>query len=57
MEQHFSKHISMHQKVQKTLFFVTSQELEILIKNILLYRKKTSKIHLNILALVNQNPQ
>jgi hypothetical protein len=33
----------MLQKVQKTLFFVTSPKLKILIKNVLLYRKRTKK--------------
>jgi hypothetical protein len=45
----------MRQKVQKTR--VTSPKLKILIKNVLLYRKRTKKAHLNILASVDQNPQ
>jgi hypothetical protein len=36
----------MLQKVQKTLFFVTSPKLNILIKNVLLYRKRTKKEHI-----------
>jgi hypothetical protein len=51
------QHPSMLQKVQKTLFFVTSPKLKILIKNALFYRKKTKKVHLNIFASVDQNPQ
>jgi hypothetical protein len=33
----------LEKKVQKTLFFVTSLKLKILIKNVLLYRKRTFK--------------
>jgi hypothetical protein len=31
--------------------------LKILIKNVLLYRKRTKKVNLNIFAWVDQNPQ
>jgi hypothetical protein len=43
--------------VQKTFFFVTSPKFKILIKNVLLYRKRTKKVHLDIFASVDQNPQ
>jgi hypothetical protein len=35
---------------------MTSLKLKIMIKNFLLYRKRTKKVHLNIFALANQNP-
>jgi hypothetical protein len=47
----------MHQEVQKTHFFVTSPKLKMLEKNVLLYRKRTRKVHLNIFASVDQNSQ
>jgi hypothetical protein len=31
--------------VQKTLFFESSLKFKILIKNVLLYRKRTKKVH------------
>jgi hypothetical protein len=34
-----------------------SPKLKILIKNVLLYRKRTKKVHLNIYASVDKNPQ
>jgi hypothetical protein len=41
----------------KNTFFVTSPKLKILIKNILLYLKRSKKVLLNIFASVDQNPR
>jgi hypothetical protein len=57
VEQRFSKTNLNASERAKTLFFVTSPKLKFLIKNNLLFRKRTRKVHLNIFALVDQNPQ
>jgi hypothetical protein len=46
----------MHQKVQKTLFFVTLPKLKIFIKNGLRYRKRTRKVHLHIRFSRSKSP-
>jgi hypothetical protein len=57
VDQHFSKtHFDAAESAKNT-FFVMSPKLKILIKNVLLYRKRTKKVHLNIFASVDQNPQ
>jgi hypothetical protein len=49
VEQHFSKnHFDASESVKNT-FCVTSPKLKILIKNVLLYRKSSRKVHLNII--------
>jgi hypothetical protein len=57
VEQHFTKTLFDASESAKNTFFVTSPKLKILIKNVLLYRKRTKKVYLNIFALVDQNPQ
>jgi hypothetical protein len=57
VEQHFSKTLLDASKSAKNAFFMTSPKLKILIKNVLLYRKRTKKLHLNKFASVDQNPQ
>jgi hypothetical protein len=57
VEQHFSKTLFDASESAKNTIFVTSPKLKILIKNVLLYRKRTNKVHLNIFGSVDQNPQ
>jgi hypothetical protein len=57
LKQLFSKpHLDASESAKNTLF-VTSPKLKILIKNVLPYQKRTRKVHLNIFASVDQNPQ
>jgi hypothetical protein len=56
VEQHFSKTLFDASESAKKTFFL-SPKLKILIKNVLLYGKRTEKVHLNIFASVDQNPQ
>jgi hypothetical protein len=51
----FQKHIPSESA--NNIFFVTSPKLKILIKNVLLYRKRSRKVHLIIFVLVDPNPQ
>jgi hypothetical protein len=57
VEQCFSKTLFDASESAKNTFFVTSPKLKILIKIVLLYRKITKKVNLNIFASVDQNPQ
>jgi hypothetical protein len=57
VDQNFSKTLFDASESAKNTFFVPSPKLKILIKNVLQYRKRTKKVHLNIFALVDQNPQ
>jgi hypothetical protein len=56
VEQHSSKKFFDALESAKNTFFVRSPKLKILIKNVLLYRKRTKKVHLNKFASVDQNP-
>jgi hypothetical protein len=55
LEHFFLKHNSMDQKVPNILFCDVTK-VENWIKNFLLYRKRTRKVHLNIFASVDQIP-
>jgi hypothetical protein len=56
VEQLFSKSKLNASESEKIFFFSsTSPKLKILIKNALLYRKRTRKVFLNIFAVINQN--
>jgi hypothetical protein len=57
VEQHFLKTLFDASESAKNIFFVTSPKLKILIKNVLLDRKRTKKVYLNIFASVDQNLQ
>jgi hypothetical protein len=54
---HIFKILYRIERKTKILFFVTSPKLKILIKNVLLYRKRPKKVHLNIFVSVDQNPK
>jgi hypothetical protein len=57
VQQHFSKTLFDASESAKNTFFVASPKLKILKKNVLLYRKRTRKVHLNIFASVDHKPQ
>jgi hypothetical protein len=51
MGQLFSKpHLDASESAKNTFFFVTPSKLQILIKNVVIYQKRTRKVHLNIFA-------
>jgi hypothetical protein len=55
VEQLFSKPHLDGSESAKTHFFVTLPKLKIMIKNVLLYRKRTRKVHLNMKGLFRYN--